>query len=119
MGTLPVFFSFQNRQWMAPRGVTILTHSTLFFLSNLLCDQRLNKNAVLMHLRVHNSRSSLNICRQMGLFEMVQTLILRFPNMEKWINSLNLSTPIFRTLQYLEHNYPMQPAIFSNSIKLY
>ena len=54
-----------------------------------------------MHLRVHNLRSSLNICRQMALFEMVQTLILRFANMEKWINSLNLSTLIFRTLQYL------------------
>ena len=36
----------------------------------------------------------------MALFEMVQTLILRFANMEKWINSLNLSTLIFRTLQY-------------------
>ena len=35
----------------------------------------------------------------MALFEMVQTLILRFANMEKWINSLNLSTLIFRTLQ--------------------
>ena len=48
---------------------------------------------------VYQTRSSLNICRQMGLFEMVHTLILRFANMEKWINSLNLSTPIFRTLQ--------------------
>ena len=45
--------------------------------------------------------SSLNICRQMALFEMVHALILRFANMEKWINSLNLSTPIFRTLQYV------------------
>ena len=54
-----------------------------------------------MHLRVHNSGASLNICRQMALFEIVQTLILRFANMEKWINSLNLSTLIFRTLQYI------------------
>ena len=48
----------------------------------------------------YQTRSSLNTCRQMALFEMVQTLILRFANMEKWINSLNLSTLIFRTLQY-------------------
>ena len=52
-------------------------------------------------LTVYQTRSSLNICWQMALFEMVQTLILRFANMEKWINSLNLSTLIFRTLQYL------------------
>ena len=32
---------------------------------------------------------------------MVHTLILRFAKMEKLINSLNLSTPIFRTLQYI------------------
>ena len=32
---------------------------------------------------------------------MVHTLILRFANMEKWINYQNLSTPIFRTLQYI------------------
>ena len=37
----------------------------------------------------------------MAHLEMVHTLILRFANMEKWINSLNLSTPIFRTLQYI------------------
>ena len=48
---------------------------------------------------VYQTRSSLNICRQMALFEMVQTLILRFANMEKWINSLNLSKLIIRTLQ--------------------
>ena len=36
------------------------------------------------------------------ILEIVQTLILRFANMEKLINSLNLSTPIFRTLQYSE-----------------
>ena len=52
-------------------------------------------------LTVYQTRSSLNICRQMALFEIVQTLILRFANMEKWINSLNLSTLIFRTLQYI------------------
>ena len=38
---------------------------------------------------------------RLSLFEMVHTLILRFANMEKIINSLNLSTPIFRTLQYI------------------
>ena len=38
----------------------------------------------------------------MALFEKVHTLILRFANMEKLINSLNLSTPIFQTLQYSE-----------------
>ena len=52
-------------------------------------------------LTVYQTRSSLNICRQMAFFEIVQTLILRFANMEKWINLLNLSTLIFRTLQYL------------------
>ena len=56
-------------------------------------------------LTVYQTRSSLNICRQMALFEMVQTLILRFANMEKWINSLNLSTLIFRTLQYLKKKF--------------
>ena len=55
-------------------------------------------------LTVYRTRSSLNICRQMGLLEMVQTLILRFANMEKWINSLNLRTLIFRTLQYIYIN---------------
>ena len=63
------------------------------------------------HVRQHNAppfdrlsnQSSLNICRQMALFEMVHTLILRFANMEKMINSLNLSTPIFRTLQYFKN----------------
>ena len=58
-----------------------------------------------VHLRgefaVYQTRSSLNIRQQMALFEMVHTLILRFANMVKWINSLNLSTPIFRTLQYV------------------
>ena len=48
-----------------------------------------------------SNQSSLNVCRQMALFEMVHTLILRFANMKKLINSLNLSTPIFRTLQYM------------------
>ena len=63
------------------------------------------------HLRgefaIYQTRSSLNICRQMALFEMVHTLILRFANVEKWINSLNLSTPIFRTLQYLYYTSPV------------
>ena len=52
-------------------------------------------------LTVSQTRSSLSICQQMALLEMVQTLILRFANTEKLINSLNLSTLIFRTLQYL------------------
>ena len=51
-------------------------------------------------LYTYQTRSSFNIYRQMALFEMVQTLISRFANMEKWINSLNVSTLIFRTLQY-------------------
>ena len=34
-------------------------------------------------LTVYQTRSSLNICRQMAFFEIVQTLILRFANMEK------------------------------------
>ena len=57
------------------------------------------------HLRgefaVYQTRSSLNIRQQMAVFEMVHTLIIRFANMVKWINSLNLSMPIFQTLQYV------------------
>ena len=56
-------------------------------------------------LTVYQTRSRLNICRQMTFFEIVQTLTLRFANMEKWINSLNLSTLIFQTLQYLKIDY--------------
>ena len=36
----------------------------------------------------------------MTFFEMVHTRILRFAIMAKWINSLNLISPIFLTLQY-------------------
>ena len=67
-----------------------------------LCTGLLTAAKITRHLlTVYQTRSNLNICRQMALFEMVQTLILRFANMEKWINSLNLSTLIFRTLQYI------------------
>ena len=52
------------------------------------------------HFDCLSNQSSFNICWQMALFEMVHTVILRFANMEKLINSLNLSMPIFRTLQY-------------------
>ena len=66
-----------------------------------LCLEAMWASAKIMHnlLTVYQTRSSLNICWQMAHLEMVHTLILRFANMEKWINSLNLSTPIFRTLQ--------------------
>ena len=64
-------------------------------------DQGMSSKITRHHLTVYQTRSSLNICRQMALFEMVHTLLLRLANREKWINWLNLSTPIFRTLQYI------------------
>ena len=70
-------------------------------------------------LTVYQTRSSLNICRQMALLEMVHTLILRFANMEKWINSLNLSTPIFRTLQYHKSNNSHSNDQITNIIKYF
>ena len=67
-----------------------------------LCTGLLTAAKITRHLlTVYQTRFSLNIYRQMALFEMVQTLILRFANMKKWINSLNLSTLIFQTLQYV------------------
>ena len=43
---------------------------------------------------------SLIICRQVTFFKMVHTRILRFAIMEKQIDSVNLISLIFRTLQY-------------------